>query len=103
MGGGGVLTGDDIRGCTKASGCFFVIFGISMGRYLSQTQCAQFAKLDVFWKMWPKKHPNCSKLGVFLWQFCIVMGLSRGIQVVEILKSTLSIPVQNFLKNLPGQ
>ena len=36
----------------------FVIFGISMGGFLSQTQCAQFAKLGVFWKIWPKKAPN---------------------------------------------
>ena len=59
-----------------------------MGGFLSQTQCAKFAKLVVFWKIWP--------VG-------IVMGhknhASQGIKVVEILKSTLSIPVQFFLKN----
>ena len=32
-------------------GALFVILGISMGGFLSQTQCAQFAKLGVFWKI----------------------------------------------------
>ena len=74
------------------------------GGFLSQTQCAQFAKLGVFWKIWPKSTlfvPNW----VLFWAIWYCDGsqnpASRGIEVVEILKSTLSIPVENFLKTPP--
>ena len=61
----GVSLVDDIRDAQRLKGAFFVIFGISTGGFLSQTQCDQFAKLGVFWKIWPKKHPICSELGDF--------------------------------------
>ena len=62
---GGYSLVDGIRGCSKVKRCFFIIFGISMGGFPFQTQCAQFAKLGEFWKIWPKKRPICCKLGVF--------------------------------------
>ncbi len=64
-GGGGYSLVDGIRGCSKILECFFVIFGILMGGFPFQTQCAQFAKLGAFWKIWSKQHPICFKLGVF--------------------------------------
>ena len=103
-GGGGFSLVDDIRGCLKAYGCFFVTIGISIGGFLSQTQCAQFANLGVFWKIWPKKHLIFSKLCVFVaiwYRNGSQNHASRGKEVVEILKSTLSIHVQIFLKTPP--
>ena len=50
LGAGFSLT-NGIRGCSKVLRCIFVSFGISMGRLSSHTQCAQFAKLGVFWKI----------------------------------------------------
>ncbi len=67
----------------------FVIFGISTGGFPFQTECARFA----FWKIWPKKHPNRSKFGVFCSNFGIVMGHKITLlEMVKILKSSLSIP-----------
>ena len=50
-GGGGFSLTNGIRGCSKVLRCIFVSFGISMGGLSSHTQCAQFAKLGVFWKI----------------------------------------------------
>ena len=49
--GGGFSLTNGIRGCSKVLRCIFVSFGISMGGLSSHTQCAQFAKLGVFWKI----------------------------------------------------
>ncbi len=85
---GGYSLLDGIQGCSKVLGCFFVIFGISMGGFLFQIQCVQFAKLGAFSKIWPKNpQSDGSQNHTF-----------RGIEMVEILKSTLSIPVQNLVK-----
>ena len=51
LGPGGFSLTNGIRGCSKVSRCIFVSFGISMGGLSSHTQCAQFAKLGVFWKI----------------------------------------------------
>ena len=61
----------------------------------------EFAKLGVFRKIRPKKPPF-----VLNWVFFAAIWYSDGsqyhtfwgIEMVEILKSTLSLPVQNFLK-----
>ena len=50
-GGGGFSLTNGIRGCSKVLRCIFVSFDISMGGLSSHTQCAQFAKLGVFWKI----------------------------------------------------
>ena len=33
--------------------------------FCPRPKAPNLAKLGVFWKIWPKKHPICSKLGVF--------------------------------------
>ena len=71
---GGGLTGWWYTGMLKTFRVLFVIFGISTGGFPFQTQCAKFANLDAFWKIWSKKHPICSKFCGFLQQFGIVMG-----------------------------
>ena len=78
-----------------------------MGGFPLKTQSAQFAKLGVFQEIRPKSTqfvPN--------WVFYAANWYSdgsqnhavSGIEMVEILKSTLSIglPVQNFLKTPLG-
>ena len=65
-GGGGGLTDKWYTGMLKGFGVHFRNFGILMGGFWSQTQCAQFAKLGVFPKILPKKHTICPKLGAFL-------------------------------------
>ena len=91
-----------IQGCTKRlKGAFSSYLG-SMGGFLSQTQCAQWlAKSGVFWKIGQKKHRICSKLLAIWYTDESQNQVSRGIEMVEILKSTLSIPVQIFWKNPP--
>ena len=88
---------DGIPGCSVALGCFFIIFGISMSGFPFQTQSAQFAKLGAFLKIWPKS----TQFGTnFLQKFGIVMvtkSVFKGIEIVEILESTLSIPIQNLV------
>ena len=56
-----------------------------------------------FWKIWLKKLPICWKLGVFLRQFGDGSQYRAfwGIEMVEILESTLCIPVKFFLKTPP--
>ena len=59
----------------------------------------------VFWKIKLKKHPICPKLGAFCRKMVYRDGSQnhtfQGIEMVEILNSTLSIPVRIFLKNNP--
>ncbi len=64
--GGGYSVYTGIRICACLLRCIFMKFGISMGGFPSLTQCAQFAKLGVFWEILPKKHPIWPNLGVFL-------------------------------------
>ena len=93
---GGVLTGWWFTGMLKG---FFLIIGILMGGFPFKTQCAQFVKLGVFRKIRPTKHPICSNLGVFCSKWYSDWSQNHafwGIEMVEILKSTLSLPVQNF-------
>ena len=47
----GVSLTNGIQGCSKVLRCIFLSSGISMGGLSSHTQCAQFAKLGVFWKI----------------------------------------------------
>ncbi len=94
---------DGIHGCSKVLGCFFFIFGIPMGGFPFQIQCAQIAKLGVFLKNWEKKK-NTTKKPATKWVFLAVICYSdwwftkshfskyRDGQNYE--KSTLSIPVQ---------
>ena len=48
---GGFSLTNGIWGCSKVLRCIFVSFGISMGGLSSYTQCTQFSKLGVFWKI----------------------------------------------------
>ena len=106
--GGGVLTGRWFTGMLKGLGCFFVIIGILMCEFPFKTQCGQFANLVVFRKIRPKKGPNLFQIGCFLRQFGIVMChkiMLFEIEMVEVLKSTLSLPVRaprtNFWRSPP--
>ena len=66
-----------------------------MGGFPFKTQCAQFAKLGVFREIRSKKHPIAA-----IWKTDGSQNHAfRGIEMVEILKSTLSLPVKNSLKN----
>ena len=94
----GALTGWWYTGLRKGLRMFFLAHFWYIDGWVSVTDPMHpICKIGAFWKIWPKKHPTCSKLGVF----CSNSDWSqnhtfRGIEMVEILKSTLSIPVQNW-------
>ena len=73
---GGALTVWWYTGMSRVLGVTFLIFriGLLIGGFRFQTQCAQFAKLGVFRKFWPKKAPDLSKIWWFLRQNGIEMG-----------------------------
>ncbi len=67
-------------GCSKVLRCFLVIFGLLMGWFPFQTQCAQFCKLD--FGNFAKKAPNLFQIGCFLQQSGILLG--REITLFEV-------------------
>ena len=104
--GGGFSLTNGIRGCSKVLRCIFVSFGISMGGVIVTYLMRPICKIGCILENLARKAPSFAPNWVLLAEKWYRDGSQNhafwGIEVVEILNSTLSIPVRVFLKNCPG-
>ena len=103
-GGGGSLT-NGIRGCSKVLRCIFVSLYID-GWVIVTYPRRPICKIGCILENLAKKHPICAKSGAaFFAEKWYRDGSQnhafRGIEMIEIFNSTLSIPVRFFLKTPP--